>query len=144
MRSAILRLCLTGMLACLPLMATAAMSDSEAQSMVQTMLDDGRTAGEVITALMSDGRNLIDATIFGLVSGGESYRTLFSAAGISMSKSLSEAQSVAYALLATAGESGAVAATVDDALADYKSLIAPPSSYQGGGIAPGGGVSPSS
>lgn len=144
MKSAFLHLCLTAVLAFLPLAANAAMSDGEAQSMVQSMLDDGRTAGEAINALMDDGRNLIDATIFGLVSGGESYRTAFAEAGISMATSLSEAQSVAYALIATAGEAGAVATTVDHALAEYKSSMPLPSIYQGGGIAPGGGVSPSS
>ena len=127
----------------LPLGANALMNENEAQATVVSMLAEGNSAAEVIAALMADGRDLIDATIFALVAGGQENRVAFAEAGTAAAKSFEELQSVANALIATAGATGSVAQAVTLAVTEYKSTLTPPSTYQGGGIATGGDVSPS-
>ena len=125
--------------------AIAQMDETQARDTVVSMLDLGRSPTDVVGALVADGRDLIDATIFSLVVGGQENRTAFAKAGISAARSLPEAEAVANALIATAGATGPVAATVADALEEYRRTLEPPPGYSGSGIATGGGnpVSPS-
>ena len=144
MKTIFLPLCVALALASVTSNAIAVMDETEARDTVVSMLDQSQPATEIIAALMADGRDLIDATIFALVSGGENNRTAFAEAGIASATSLAQAQSVSYALIATAGATGPVADTVETAMKTYSNRLTPPSTYQGSGIATGGGsVSPS-
>ncbi len=147
MKISLLPLFLAGLMAYLPLSATALMDKREARDTVVNMLGESQSAAAVIAALVADGRGLIDATIFALVSGGEENREAIARAGIASAGSLAEAQSVANALIATAGATGPLADVVAQEMKAYRETLTPPSTYQGSGIATGGGgqaVSPSS
>jgi len=133
-----------GLLITLPFSANAMMDEVAAYSTVQSMLANGSSAEDIITALKEDGRTLSESTVFAMVSGGENMRVAFAKAGVALAGSQMEAQAVVDAVLATAGETGPVADAVQVAMNSYIKSMPPPSSYTGGNIATGGGaVSPS-
>lgn len=77
MNVACLRRVLSGALLCLPLLANAAMTDAEAGAMVKSMLEEKKSADEIIQALIDDGRSLRDATVLAVQnSAGNAQYTL--------------------------------------------------------------------
>lgn len=138
MKTVLIRFCLAALLV-LPFGANAMMNETETRAVVTSMLAETRSAGDIISALMADGRDLVAATVFALVAGGQENRVAFAEAGIAAATSVAEAQSVVNALIATAGTNSPVAEAAALALTEYQNTMAPPGGYQGGGVATGGG-----
>lgn len=108
------------------------------------ILDDIAPASEAVKLTMASGLKLSEAAVYTLVCGGEAHRVAIATDSIMMSGSLAQAQSVAAALIRTAGESGPVAVAVDQALREYARTVPQPGVHQDAYSPHGGGVSPSS
>jgi hypothetical protein len=123
-------LCLSVLLTILPLSASGQES-SEAYNEVKSSLAAGVSHEDIIRTLMAGhDMGLSEATVFALVSGGEANRVAFSTAGIDLATSLAQAQGVATAIKATAGETGAVAAAVDIAMDEFIRTMPQPDVYE--------------
>lgn len=145
MKSLNLAVLLTSALVLLPLNAVAVMDDAQARADVEIMLNDGRSAGDIISALEADGRELLDACVVATLAADEEHQFEFVQTCITSTTTLEEARSIADALIAALGENTPLAATVAQVMNAYNTqTLPPPSGYQGDGIATGGGsVSPS-
>ena len=143
MKQTILRLGVLSLLLALPLGANAMMNEGDAYATVQSMLGSASLPVSIISTLKDDGRTRPEATVFAMVSGGEDNRVAFAIAGVESSTSLMEAQLVTQAVLAAAGETGPVADAVREAMHAYSKTLRPPTTFDGGRIANGSGVSPS-
>jgi hypothetical protein len=133
---------LASLLALMPL-AASALENEAAYNDVISSLDGGATPGDIIRALVNDyDMTLAEATVFAMVSGGQANRVAFATAGIESAGNLAQAQSVAYAVKAAAGDTGAVATAVDQAIAKYAELMPQPSVYEDEYSPTGGAISP--
>ncbi|MFT4824947.1 MAG: hypothetical protein ACI9DH_001851 [Halioglobus sp.] len=140
-----LALCLMGALIYLPLNAAAVMDDSQARADVEILLNEGKSAGDIISALQADGRELLEACVVATVASSEEDQLAFVRTCITSARTVEEARSIADALIAAAGEDTPLALTVAGVMNTYNTQTLPvPASYQGDGIATGGSsVSPS-
>jgi hypothetical protein len=142
MRCAILNVFLASLLALMPL-AASALENEAAYNDVVTSLEGGTTAGDIIRALVKDyDMTLAEATVFAMVAGGQANRVAFATAGIESAGNLAQAQSVANAVKAAAGDTGAVATAVDQAIAKYAELMPQPNVYEDEYSPTGGAISP--
>ncbi len=107
-------------------------------------LDGGAPPGDAVRATMETGFTLSEAAVYTLVCGGEPYRVDVATASVMLSGNMAQAQSVASALLRTAGQTGPVAVAVDHALTEYARGIPQPGVHQDVYTPHGGGVSPAS
>lgn len=111
---------------------------------LQAILDDIAPASEAVKMTMASGLTLSEAAVYTLVCGGEVHRVEVATDSIMMSGNLAQAQSVASALVRTAGETGPVAVAVDQALREYARTVPQPGVHQDSYTPHGGGVSPAS
>ena len=141
MKNRILQSCLAGLILSLSLAANAKMDDAQARADVTIMLGEGSTAPEVIEALVADGRELVDACVLATGTVEDSRRMEFVNTCISSTTSTAQAQSVADALIAAAGDNTVLASAIAQVMSTYSTeTLVPPSTYQGDGIATGGGT----
>ena len=142
MKRTMLNVFLVSLLALMPL-AASALENEAAYNDVVSSLEGGTTPGDIIRALIKDyDMTLAEATVFAMVSGGQANRVAFATAGIESAGNLAQAQSVAYAVKATAGDTGAVATAVDQAMAKYAELMPQPNVYEDEYSPTGGAISP--
>lgn len=97
MKNLVLRIALVGALAALPLAASAAMTDAEAAQLVQTMLEDNKSATEIIETLMEDGRSLQDATVIAVENSEGHAQFNLARVGICLSEDVTKAEQVGRA-----------------------------------------------
>jgi len=145
MKNVNLAFCLSSALILLPLNAAAVMDDAQARADVEIMLNDGRSASDIISVLEADGRETLDACVVATLAAGEEDKLAFVQTCITSTTTVEEARSIADALIAALGEDTPLAASVAQLMNAYNTqTLPPPSGYQGDGIATGGGsVSPS-
>jgi hypothetical protein len=142
MKSTILNVFLASLLALMPL-AASALENEAAYNDVVSSLDGGTSSGDIISALIKDyDMTLAEATVFAMVSGGQANRVAFATAGVELASNLPQAQSVANAVKATAGDPGAVATAVDQAMEEYARHMPQPDVYKDDYSPKGGAVSP--
>jgi len=135
------KVALLGALFCLPGAAGAQQPSCE---QLKAILDDIAPASQAVLLTMDTGLTLAEAAVYTLVCGGENHRVEVATDSIMMSGNLAQAQSVASALVRTAGETGAVAIAVDQALRDFARTVQQPDVHQDAYTPHGGGVSPAS
>jgi hypothetical protein len=142
-------LLLAGFMALMPF-AVSAQDSTAATEAVNASLMSGTSHADIIRALTEEPHNmsLAEATVFAMNAGGDANRTAFVAAGIQSASTLPQAQSVATAVKASAGETGAVADAADAAMLEYARLMDQPFIHHDEDLPTGGGnrspVSPSS
>ena len=131
--------------------AVSAQDNTTATEAVNASLMSGTSHADIIRALTEEPYNmsLSEATVFAMNAGGEANRAAFIAAGIQSAATLPQAQSVAAAVKASAGETGAVADAADAAMLEYARLMDQPFIHHdddipsgGGAYNPGGGIRP--
>ena len=146
MKNTLLLFAMAILISSVTLSANAMMDDAQARADVTIMLGEGSTATEVISALVADGRELVDACVLATGAVQDKRRMEFVSTCINSSTSTTQAQSVADALIAAAGENTLLATAITQVMNTYSTeTLPPPATYQGDGIATGGGsVSPSS
>lgn len=144
MKNALLQWYLAGWLAVMPVVASAqtVATDKQSCDRVRYLLDVGSPAGAVVRDTVAAGMTLAEATVFAMVCGGEENRVAIATAGVELAGNLAQAQSVATAVKATAGQTGAVAVAVDKAMLEYARLMPQPNVHQDEYTPTGGGVSP--
>ena len=97
MKRTIARLALMGALAVLPLAASATMTDAEAAAMVKEMLEDNKSATDIIETLMEDGRSLQDATVIAVENSEGHAQFNLARVGICLSEDVTRAEEVGRA-----------------------------------------------
>ena len=122
----------------------AAQENNAATEAVNTSLMIGTSHADIIRALTEEPYNmpLSEATVFAMNAGGDANRTAFVAAGIQSASTLPQAQSVAAAVKASAGETGAVADAADAAMQEYARLMDQPFIHHDEDLPSGGGTRP--
>ena len=145
MKNTLLLFAMAVLISSVTLSANAMMDDAQARADVTIMLGEGSTATEVISALVADGRELVDACVLATGAVQDKRRLAFVSTCINSSTSTTQAQSVADALIAAAGENTLLATAITQVMNTYSTeTLPPPATYQGDGISTGGGsVSPS-
>jgi len=145
MNNMILIMGLAAALAALPFAATAAIPEDEDCDIVEQLVKDKTPPQTIIKTMVGGGMSLEEGAVFAMVCGGEVNRVPIAVAGVEAAANLVQANGVAAALVATAGETSPVATAVRNALKQYeKTAKQPPvykTDYKPTG---GGGVSPSS
>ena len=109
---------------------------------VKNVLAEGGSAAEAVRVTRLMGMGLAEATVYAMVCGGEANRIDIATAGVAAAENLAQAQSVAYAVLATGGETGPLADAVRGAVNEYARLMSQPKVYQDEYTPLGRGVSP--
>lgn len=124
--------------------AVSAQDNSSASAAVNASLMGGISHADIIRALTKEPYNmsLSEATVFAMNAGGDANRTAFVAAGIQSASTLPQAQSVAAAVKASAGETGAVADAADAAMQEYARLMDQPFIHHDEDLPSGGGTRP--
>jgi hypothetical protein len=122
--------------------AVSAQENKAAIEAVDASLMSGTSHADIIRALTEEPYNmsLSDATVFAMNAGGDANRTAFVAAGIQSASTLPQAQSVATAVKASAGETGAVADAADAAMQEYARLMDQPFIHHDEDLPTGGGT----
>jgi len=143
MKNTLQYLCLLSVLAAVNLPASAQPGEKPSCEKVQGLLKNGSPAADVVRATMDSTMTLAEATVFAMVCGGEENRVAIATAGIESAGNLAQAQSVANAVLATAGQTGAVADAVNGAMKVYAEGMPQPYVHEDKYTPYGGGVSPS-
>lgn len=140
-----LAICLASALIYLPLNAAAVMDDAQARADVDILLNEGKSAGDIISMLQADGRELLDACVVATIAASDEDQLAFVRTCITSATTVEEARSIADALIAASGEDTPLALTVAQVMNTYNTQTLPvPPGYQGDGIATGGtSVSPS-
>jgi len=133
-------------------LAVAELGTGEAESTVITMLDEGRSAGSIIEALVTDGRSLRAATAVAVDAAGTDSKIDLARAGICASSDTAQAEKVGESVLGVVGDD-ALVSKIRTAIASFATggcasirdeERTPPGVYEGGGNISGGtGVSPS-
>lgn len=80
------------------------------------MLEAGESEETVVRAVVETGMSLSEATVYAMLCGGDSYRLAIAVAGVTLSSTLAQAQSVANAVIAAAGDNSDVAIAVREAV----------------------------
>ena len=141
MKNTLLLYCMAVLISSVTLSAYAMMDDDQARADVTIMLGEGNTATEVISALVADGRELVDACVLATGAVEDKRRMEFVSTCINSSTSTAQAQSVADALISAAGENTSLATAITQVMNTYSTeTLPPPATYQGDGIATGGGL----
>ena len=143
MKSIIQRTIIATVLALLPF-ALNAEENKAAYDAVNASLLRGSAHADIIQALTQGPHDmtLSEATVFAMVSGGDSNRIDFVTAGITAAGNLPQAQSVANAVKAAAGTNSPEADAADAALAQYVKLMDQPLIHHDDEIPSGGGAQP--
>ena len=142
MKKVMLHVCLTSLLLAMPFAVSAQTGEKPSCELVQNLLEGGSSTGDVVRATVETGMSLAEATVFAMVCGGEENRVDIATAGIEAAGNLAQAQSVANAVLAAAGQTGAVAVAVNEAMEVYARHMPQPGVHQDDYTPTGGGVSP--
>ena len=95
MKDLVARLALVGVLAFLPVAASATMTDAEATAAVQNMLIARKSSEEVLGALIEDGRSLQEATVLAVQAVSGHAKLNVARVGICMARDNSEAEAIA-------------------------------------------------
>lgn len=146
MQKLMMTLWLATAMAFIPLAASAQSVEEGAYVEVVEALAKNTSHADIIKDLIDKhGMTLSAATVFAMVSGGQENRVAFAEAGVGLATNLAQAQGVATAVKATAGDTGAVATAVDVAVDDFAAAMSQPSVYEQEYSPTGGGqdVSPS-
>ena len=132
-----------GLFACLALGAIA-QENKAAYDAVNASLLRGSAHADIIQSLTQGPHDmtLSEATVFAMVSGGDSNRIDFVTAGITAAGNLPQAQSVVNAVKAAAGNNSPEADAADAALAQYVKLMDQPLIHHDDEIPSGGGAQP--
>ena len=142
MKNTVLKLCLASLLLLVPLWGSAETEAKQSCEQVQSMLKEGAPAADVVRATMETGMTLAEATVFAMVCGGETSRVAIATAGVEAAGNLAQAQSVASAVLATAGQTGAVADAINIAMKAYARSMPQPNVHEDNYTPYGSGISP--
>jgi len=129
MKNTILHLGLAAVLAALPFAATAAIPDDEDCDVVKQLVKDNTPPATIIKTMVGGGMALEEGAVFAMVCGGEANRVPIAVAGVEAAANLVQANGVATALIATAGETSPVAGAVRNALKEYRRLASQPPVY---------------
>ena len=97
MKHAIAHLSLVGVLAALPMAASATMTDAEATAAVQDMLIARKSSEEVLGFLIKDGRSLKDATVLAVNAVSGHAKLNLARVGICMAEDNEEAEAIGTA-----------------------------------------------
>lgn len=151
MPNTLLRICLAGLLALGAAIASAqdtgaptSISEDEQESCTKIRNDllAGSSPDQVVRATVTAGKTLAEATVFAMVCGGEDYRAAVAAAGVAAAGNLAQAQFVATAVMAAAGQTGPVADAVRAEVETYARNMPQPQVHEDRYTPYGGGVSP--
>lgn len=94
MKYTIVRLALAGILAALPLTASATMTDAEATTYVQDMLIERKSSEEILGFLIKDGRSLKEATVLAVQSVSGHAKLNLARVGICLARDNDEAEAI--------------------------------------------------
>jgi hypothetical protein len=142
MQNTLLRVFLASLLALVPGIASAQEVEEASCDKVRAWLAADSSADEVVQAVVATGITLAEATVFAMVCGGEENRVAIASAGVASAGNLAQAQFVADAVMAAAGQTGAVADAVRAAVKTYAENMPQPEVYQDNYTPRGGSVSP--
>jgi hypothetical protein len=123
-------LCLSSVLTCVVIPAVAQGDEALSCDNVRDMLAGGSSATEVVHATVQTGMSLVDATVFAISCVGNENPEAIATAGIEAAGNLAQAQSVADAVLASAGQIRAVSTGVYAALQEYIKNMPQPEVYE--------------
>jgi hypothetical protein len=130
MKNSLLTLCLSVFLVGIPFAAGAQEAEQASCDTVKNVLSSGGSAGDAVRATMETGMSLAEATVYAMVCVGDQTPEAIATAGIEAAGNLAQAQSVANAVLASAGQTGAVADAVRAAMQEYVRHMPQPAVYQ--------------
>ena len=97
---------------------------------VRAQVQAGTSAADMVKSVMVTGVSLAEATVLAMNCTAEDSWEAIAVAGVAMADNLAQAQSVADAVLASAGQTGAVADAVQVALQDYIKHMPQPDVYE--------------
>ena len=97
MKNLVARIALLVVLGALPLAASAAMTDAEAAELVKTMLDQNKSATDIIETLIEDGRSLQEATVIAVENSEGHAQYNLARVGICLSEDVTKAEQVGRA-----------------------------------------------
>ena len=146
MKSTVINLVVTGLLAALPLAAIAQSEAGASCGQVEDLLAGGAAPSEVISAMVKAGKTLAGATVFAMECADQSYRVAIAEAGVALAANVNQARGVATAVAFAAGESAAETVAARKGLDNFVETARPPAQYKSD-YTPHGGredVSPSS
>ena len=147
MNNTVISIALLGALATLPMAATAAMKNSEAEAMVVSMLAASASAEQIIETLVEDGRSLRDATAIAVDVARGDDRIALAKAGICMSSDTTQAEKVGMAAIDVANDVVTLVHEIEAAVEGYETGLCSlqsekkhaPSPYPSRGTSSGGG-----
>lgn len=114
----------------LPFVAAQAGAGAPACDSVRQTLAGGGSAAAVIAAATEAGMSRADATVYVMGCVGDDHPEAIAAAGVAAADNLAQAQAVADAVLAVAGENAVVTNAVNFALRDYIQHMPQPDVYE--------------
>jgi hypothetical protein len=94
MKHTVMNFFLAGILAALPLTASAAMTDAEATTYVQDMLIERKSSEEILGFLIKDGRSLKEATVLAVQSVSGHAKLNLARVGICLARDNDEAEAI--------------------------------------------------
>lgn len=141
MKHTIARIALIGALAVLPLAANAMMTDAEAAQLVQTMLEDNKSATDIIETLMEDGRSLQEATVIAVENSEGHAQFNLARVGICLAEDATKAEQVGRACVDVCAPSSKD--IIESLIEGYVTGACDPPEYEYSSTPSGGGVSPS-
>ena len=94
MKNSVVNLFLIGILASLPLAASARMTDAEATTYVQDMLIQRRSSEEILGGLIEDGRSLKEATVLAVQAVSGHAKLNLARVGICLARDNEEAEAI--------------------------------------------------
>ena len=94
MKNTVMNILLIGLLASLPLAASATMTDAEATTYVQDMLIEGRSSEEILGFLIKDGRSLKESTVLAVQSVTGHAKLNLARVGICLARDNDEAEAI--------------------------------------------------
>lgn len=145
MKSTVINLVVTGLLAALPLAAIAQSEAGGSCTRVADLLQGGTAPSEVVSTLVTSGKTLAGATVFAMECADEAYRVAIAEAGVTLAGNINQARGVTRAVAYAAGETAAETIAARKALDNFVKTARPPAQYQSDYTPHGGGedVSPS-
>jgi hypothetical protein len=108
------------------------------------MLDEGASAEDVVRVGIDADLDLAESTLFAMGCGGEDNQVAIAIAGVRLASNLSQAQTVANAVLANFGETGEIADAVREAVRLVARDLPQPGVFVDEYIPTGSDVSPAS
>ena len=145
MKSSVIHFVLAGLLGALPMLTIAQPDSGDSCARVENQLEEGMAPTDVVTATVTSGKTLAEATVFAMACADQAYRVAIAEAGVALAGNINQARGVARAVAFAAGEGAPETLAARKALDKFIKTARPPAQYKSDYTPHGGGedVSPS-